>query len=162
MRTARHAQGADAQATHTQATHTQATHAQATHAQATHAQATHAQATDTQGPDDPEFPPALRTAGRVLAVIAGVAAGGAMLVIGGLYALLSTCTDYDGTTRVCGSLVGPLELVAVFGGAAAGVGGAAGTGATGQARWITGGLAIVIVLAMLLTFLLDMQQPALN
>jgi hypothetical protein len=116
----------------------------------------------TQSSDDQELPPALRTAGRVLAVIAGVAAGGAMLLIGGLYALLSTCTDYDGTTTVCGSWVGPLELVAVLGGAAAGVGGAAGTGATGQARWVAGGLAIVIVLTMLLAFLVDMQQPALN
>jgi len=116
-------------------------------------------------PAEPAFSPPLRTAGRVLAAITGVAAGVAMLVVGGLYALLSTCTDYDGHTNVCGSLGGlvdPLELIAVLGGAAAAVLGATGTAATGQARWITGGLAVTFVLVFLLMFLVGVQQPALN
>lgn len=88
-----------------------------------------------------------------------------MFVIGGLYAVLTTCTDYDGHTNVCGSLAGvidPLEFVAVLGGAAAAIAGGVGTAATGSARWIAGGLATTIVLVLLLSVLVGVQQPALN
>lgn len=108
-----------------------------------------------------EFPPALRNMGRILAGMAGLAAGAAMLFFGGLYALFTSCVDYDGATAVCGGLgwlVGPLELVAVFGGAAAAIGGAMGTVATGQARWIACGLAVTVVLTILLTYLVGVQQ----
>ncbi len=116
-------------------------------------------------PGQPTFQPALRTAGRVLAAVAGMAIGAAMLVIDGLYALFTTCIDYDGETAVCGNLgalVGPLELFAVLGGAAAAVAGGIGTAATGRARWIGCGFAITFVLVLLLMVLVDVQQPALN
>jgi len=109
-----------------------------------------------------DFPPALRSMGRILAAIAGVAIGIAILLIGGLYALLSTCQGYGGESTVCGGLVESLELVAVLGGGSAAIAGGVGTAATGQARWIAGGMAIAIVLVMLLTALLAEQQPALT
>ncbi len=110
----------------------------------------------------PEFPPAARIAGRVLGVLTGLAAGAAMLVIGGLFALLSTCGGYDGMQAACSGAVDTLDLVAVFGGAAAAIGGGVGTAATGQARWIAIGLAVTLVLAMALAYLVGLQEPALS
>jgi hypothetical protein len=110
------------------------------------------------------FSPALRTAGRVLAAIAGVAAGGAMLFFGGLFALFTTCGDAAGESS-CGNLaalVGPLEVVAVFGGAAACVAGGIATAKTGRARWIACGLTATIVLVWVLKALLNLQQSALS
>ena len=74
-------------------------------------------------------------------------------------------TDYDGHSNVCGGLggvVGPLELVAVLGGAAAAIAGGIGTAATSQARWIAGGLAATLVCVVLLSFVVGVQQPAVN
>ena len=116
-------------------------------------------------PAEPLFSPALCTAGRVLAAFTGLAVGAAMLVGGGLYALVTTCVDYYSEANVCGSLQGlvaPLELVAVLGGTAAAVAGGVGTAVTSRARWIAAGLAITFVLVLALTVLGDMQQPALN
>jgi hypothetical protein len=112
-----------------------------------------------------EFPPALRNAGRILAAITGVAAGAAMLVIGGLYALLTSCAGYGGTGTECGDavwLVESLELVAVLGGTAAAVTGGIGTAVTAKARWIAVGMSITFVLVLLLAVLLGMQETVLN
>jgi len=112
-------------------------------------------------PSERRFSPVL----RVLAVFGGLAAAGAMLVFGGLYALFSTCADYDGANNVCGGLaplVEPLELLAVFGGAAAALAGGIGTAADGRARWIVGGLAATTGLALLLCVLVGVQQPAMT
>jgi hypothetical protein len=113
-------------------------------------------------PEAQEFPPALRSMGRILAAITGAVTGAAILLIGGLYALLSTCHDSDGESTACGTLVGSLELVAVLGGAAAAIAGGVGTASTGRARWIAGGMAIAIVLVMLLAAVLAEQQPAMT
>ena len=114
---------------------------------------------------DEAFPPALRTAGRVLAAVVGVAAGAAVLVFGGLFALLTTCDGYGGDASTCGDLtrlVGPLEIVAVLGGATAAVAGGIATAKTSRARWIATGLTVTIVLVWLLTLLLDLQRSALS
>ena len=100
---------------------------------------------------------------RVLAAVAGVVAAGVVLLFGGLYALFSTCAADGAATNVCGGLaplVDPLELLAVYGGAAAALAGGAGTAASGRARWILGGLAVTIGLALLLCLLVVVQQPA--
>lgn len=118
-----------------------------------------------QHADDGQFPRALRNAGRILAAVTGVASGAAMLVIGGLYALLTSCAGYDGTSSACGdagSLVESLELVAVLGGTAAAIAGGIGTAVTAKARWIAVGMSITIVLVMLLAVLIGMQEPVLN
>jgi hypothetical protein len=112
--------------------------------------------------EEPLFSPALRTAGRVLAAVAGFVVGVAMLLGGGLYAGLTTCVDQDSEANVCGNLQGlvvPLELFLVLGGTAAAVAGGVGTAATGQARWIGGGLAITMALGLLLDVLGAIQQP---
>jgi hypothetical protein len=109
-----------------------------------------------------DFPLALRNMGRILAAITGVTAGAAILLVGGLRALLSTCHDYDGESMVCGPLVQPLTLAAVLLGGAVAIAGGVGTAATGQARWIGAGMTVAIVLVMVLVVLLDMQQPAMN
>lgn len=112
-----------------------------------------------------EFPPALRNASRILAAITGVAAGAAMLVIGGLYALLTSCAGYSGTGTECGGavwLVESLELVAVLGGMAAALAGAIGTAVTARARWIGAGMSVTFVLVLLLAVLLGMQETVLN
>ena len=112
-----------------------------------------------------ELPPALRSAGRILAAIAGLAAGAAMLVIGGLYALLTSCAGYSGTGTGCGGaiwLVESLELVAVLGGTAAALTGGIGTAVTAKARWIGIGMSITFVLVLLLAVLLGMQETVLN
>ena len=111
--------------------------------------------------DEELFAPPLRNVGRILAAATGVAVGAAMLVVGGLAWLLNSCGGYGGGAT-CGPLVEPLTLVAVLAGAGAAVAGGAGTGATGQARWIGAGLAITIVLALLLAYLVGLQQPALT
>ena len=112
-----------------------------------------------------DLPPALRNAGRILAALGGVTVGAAMLVIGGLFALLTGCVGYAGATGACGSLaplVGPLELVAVYGGAAASTGGGIATAVTAKARWIAIGLAITIVLVVLLSVLVGLQEGRLG
>ncbi len=114
-----------------------------------------------QAHHEPEFPPALRTAGRVLAALAGVLAGAAMLVAGGLYALLSTCVDHGGAV-VCSDLVDTLDIVTVLIGAAAATGGGVATAATGRARWVAAGLATAITMTMLLSVLVGAQVAALN
>lgn len=111
---------------------------------------------------EPEFSPALRGTARVLAAICGVAAGVAMFVVGGLFAVLNSCSGYAADADVCGGLVDTLDLLCVLGGAGAAFTGGVVTAATGQARWIGGGMAITIVLVFLLTILLDMQVPALT
>lgn len=110
----------------------------------------------------PEFSPALGNAGRVLAAISGVAAGVAMFVVGGLFAVLNSCAGYAADANVCGGLVDTLDLLCVLGGAGAAFTGGVVTAATGQARWIAGGMAITIVLVFLLMILVDAQVPALN
>ncbi|HEV2774264.1 MAG TPA: hypothetical protein VGV90_01610 [Solirubrobacteraceae bacterium] len=113
----------------------------------------------------PEFSPALRTAGRALAAIGGVAAGLAMFVIGGLFAALNSCAGYAADAETCGSLDGvvdTLDLVCVLGGAAAAFTGGIVTAATGRARWIAGGMAITIVCVFVLSLLVGMQETALN
>lgn len=112
--------------------------------------------------DEPGFSPAVRTAGRVLAVLTGLAAGAAMLLVGGLYAVFSTCGAYGGDGATCSDLVDTLDLVAVLAGTGAAIGGGVATAATGQARWIALGLAVTIVLATALAFLVGLQQPALS
>lgn len=112
-----------------------------------------------------EFSPALRTAGRILAAIGGVTAGLAIFVVGGLYAVLNSCTGYAADAHVCGDLDGlvdTLDLLCVLGGTAAAFTGGVVTATTGQARWIAGGMAITIVLVFALTILVDTQVPALN
>ena len=119
----------------------------------------------SQHADEQELPPALRNAGRILAAIAGVAAGAALLVIGGLYALLTSCAGYSGTGTECGGavwLVESLELVAVLGGTAAALAGGIGTAVTAKARWIGVGMSITFVLVLLLAVLLGMQETVLN
>lgn len=113
----------------------------------------------------PEFSPVLRIAGRLLAAVGGVTAGGAMFVVGGLFALLNSCTGYASTSSTCASLDGlvdTLDLLCVLAGAAAAFTGGILTAATGRARWIAGGMAITIVLVFALTVLVGMQATALN
>ena len=117
--------------------------------------------TEVPGNDEEQFPLALRNGGRILAAVTGAVVGAAMLVVGGLASLLNSCAGYGGGAT-CGPLVQPLTLAAVLAGAVAAVAGGAGTGATGQARWIGGGLAITIVLALLVAYLVGLQQPALT
>ena len=81
-----------------------------------------------------------------------------------LLARFSTCDGNDGEAAVCaslGGLVGPLELVAVLGGAAAAIAGATAAAATGRARWFAGGMAIALALVGLLWFLVAGQQATL-
>jgi hypothetical protein len=117
---------------------------------------------------DPEpTPPALRNAGRVLAAMVGIAAGVAMLVVGGLYALLTNCGAFGGPdtglcTQLGSSTVDVLETIAVLGGTVAAIAGGVLTAATARAHWITGGLAIVIVLAFVLSMLVGDQGSTLN
>ncbi len=118
----------------------------------------------TQDASQREFPPALRTAGRVLAALAGLAVAVAMFVVGGLFALLHSCDGYY-EAEACGNLGGlvdALDLIAALGGAAAALAGGVATAATGRARWIAGGLAITVVLVFVLALLVGLQEPALN
>lgn len=116
--------------------------------------------------DEEKLPLAVRNGGRVLAAVAGVAASAAMLVVGGLYALLYSCVDYGGATAVCDGMgmgvIEPLELVAVLGGAGAALVGAVATAASGKVRWIAIGLATTIGLAGLLAVLVTGQTAALH
>lgn len=112
-----------------------------------------------------EFSPALRVAGRVLAAIGGVTAGLTMFVIGGLFAVLNSCTGYAADADTCGGLddlVDALDLVCVLAGAAAAFAGGIGTAATGQARWVAGGMVFAIVCVFVLSLLVGMQETALN
>ena len=126
-----------------------AAHAQQHHAAAPHAGTEH---------DDP---PALSTASRVLSAIAGVAAAAAMLFVGGLYAIFTTCEAASGQ-QICGalgSLVTALELAAVLGGAGAALVGGIGAAVTARGRWIGYGLAVFLSLALLLAVLVGFQHP---
>ncbi len=107
--------------------------------------------------DEPRSSPTVGTAGRVLGILVGLTTGAAMLVVGGVYALMSTC-DYDGSAT-CSGLVDTLDLVVVFAGTCAAIAGAIGTAITGEPRWITIGLTATIVLALLLALLVALQQP---
>lgn len=54
------------------------------------------------------------------------------------------------------------RVLAAIGGAAAAFTGGVVTAATGQARWIAGGMAITIVFVVVLSLLVGIQETALN